>query len=83
MENISFSHDCLSSLGQMIVPRGLGVQQTKIHALQEILKPHDVSDLCVLLGLANRYRHFVKNFSLIIKPLTMLTTNNQKWILGA
>ena len=61
----------------MIIPGGLGVQQTKVDALQKIPALVDVPRLRVFLGLANYYRRFVKNFSLIAKPLTILTSKDQ------
>ena len=51
-------------------------------ALQKITAPTDVSRLRAFLGLANYYRPFVKNFSLIAKPLTILTGKDQSWTWG-
>ena len=39
------------------------MQQAKVDALQKILTPVDVQRLRAILGLANYYRRFVKNFS--------------------
>ena len=72
-----FFHDLLAYLGHMIIPEGLGVQQAKVDTLQKILAPVDVPRLRTFLGLINYYRRFVKNFSWIAKPLTILTSNNQ------
>ena len=66
----------------MIIPGGLGVQQAKVDALQKIPAPVDVPRLRAFLGLANYYRRFVKNFSLIAKPLTILTSKDQPWTWG-
>lgn len=72
-----FFHNQLPHLGHMIVPRGLGVQQAKVDALQKISAPTDVPRLYSFLGLANCYQRFVKNFSLIAKPLTVLRGKDQ------
>ena len=77
-----FFHDWLAYLGHMIVPGGLGVQQAKVYSLQKIPALVDVSRFHVFLGLANYYRQFVKNFSLIAKPFTILTSNGQPWTWG-
>ena len=77
-----FFNDRLAYLGHMIIPGGLGVQQTKVDVLQKIPAPVDVPRLRAFLGLANYYRQFVKNFSLIAKPLTILTSNDQSWTWG-
>jgi hypothetical protein len=75
-----FFHDQLNYLGHMIVPGDLGVQQAKVDALHKILTPSDVPRLRAFLGLANYYRRFLKNFSLIAKPLTILTGKDKPWI---
>ncbi len=51
-------------------------------ALQKIPAPTDVSRLRAFLGLANYYPSFVKNFSLIAKPLTSLIEKVQPWTWG-
>jgi hypothetical protein len=79
-DKCKFFHDQLSYLGHMIVPGGLGVQQAKVDTLHKIPTPSNVPRLQVFLGLANYYRRFVKNFSLIAKPLTILTGKDQPWI---
>jgi hypothetical protein len=63
----------------MIVPRGLGVQQKKVDALQTIPTPNDISQLRVFFRLANYFRRFFKDFSMIGKPLTMLIGKDQDW----
>jgi hypothetical protein len=75
-----FFHDQLPYLVHMIGPGGLGVQQAKVNALHKIPAPSNVPRLRAFLGLANYYRRFVKNFSLIAKPLTILTGKDQPWI---
>jgi hypothetical protein len=47
-----------------------------------IPRPRDVSRLRAFLGVCNYYRKFVKTFSAIAKPLTMLTRSDQPWIWG-
>ena len=39
-------------------------------------------ETCAFLGLTNYFRPFVKNFSLIAKPLTILTSKDQPWTWG-
>jgi hypothetical protein len=75
-----FFHDQLPYLDHMIVPGGLGVQQAKVDALHKIPASSDVPRLRAFLGLENYYRRFVKNFSLIAKPLTILTEKDQPCI---
>ena len=58
------------------------MQQVKVDALQKIPTPVNVPRLCVFLGLANYYCRFVKNWSLIAKPFTIFTSNDQPWTWG-
>jgi hypothetical protein len=72
-------------LDHMIYPGGLGVVTvvaSKVEVVMSIPRPKDVSRLRAFLGLCNYYRKFVKTFSAIAKPLTMLTRNDQPWIWG-
>jgi hypothetical protein len=68
-----FYCDRVEYLGHMIYPGGLGVVASKVEVVMSIPRPKDVSRLRAFLGLCNYYRKFVKTFSAIAKPLTMLT----------
>ena len=63
-------------LGHMIYLRGLGVVASKVEVVMSIPRLRDVSRLRACLGLYNYYCKFVKTFSVIAKPLTMLTRND-------
>jgi hypothetical protein len=75
-----FYCDCVEYLGHMIYPGGLGVVASKVEVVMSVPRPRDVSRLRAFLGLYNYYRKFMKTFSAIVKPLTMLTRNDQPWI---
>jgi hypothetical protein len=77
-----FYCDHVEYLGHMIYLGGLGVVASKVEVVISILRPKDVSRLWAFLGLCNYYRKFVKTFSAIAKPLTMLIRSNQPWIWG-
>jgi hypothetical protein len=77
-----FYCDHVEYLGHMIYPGGLGIIVSKVEVVMSIPKPRDVSRLRAFLGLCNYYRKFVKTFSAIMKPLTMLTRLDQPWIWG-
>jgi hypothetical protein len=66
----------------MIYPRGLDMIASKVEVVLSIPRPRGVSKLRAFLGLYNYYHKFVKTFSAIAKPLTILTSNNQPWIWG-
>jgi hypothetical protein len=56
------------------------VVASKKEVVMSIPRPRDVSKLRAFLGLCNYYYKFIKIFSAIAKPLTMLTRNDQSWI---
>jgi hypothetical protein len=64
----------------MIYPGGLGVVARKIEVMMSIFRLRDISRLHAFLGLCNYYRKFAKTIFAIMKPLTMLTRNDQTWI---
>jgi hypothetical protein len=61
---------------------GLGMVASKVEVVMSIPRPRDVSRLRAFLGLCNYSCKFVKTFSAIAKPLTMLTRSDQPWIWG-
>ena len=66
----------------MIISRGLGVQQVKVDVLLKIPALVDMPRRHAFLGLVKYYHRFVKNFSLIAKPLTILMSKDQQWTWG-
>jgi hypothetical protein len=77
-----FYCDRVEYLGHMIYSGGLGMVASKVEVVMSIPRPRDVSRLRAFLGLCNYYRKFIKTFSAIAKPLTMLTRLDQPWIWG-
>lgn len=59
-------------LGHVISPDGIGVDEDKIAAIQRWPIPRNVSELRSFLGLAGYYRKFVRDFSKVALPLTLL-----------
>nr|PNR45103.1 hypothetical protein PHYPA_014874 [Physcomitrium patens] len=56
----------------MVIQERLGIQQAK-----KIMVRSDVSQLHAFLRLANYYRRFIKKFSIIAKPLSILRKSNK------
>jgi hypothetical protein len=75
-----FYCDRVEYLGHIIYRGGLGVVASKVEVVMSIPKPREVSRLWAFLGLYNYYSKFVKTFSGIAKPLTMLIRLDQPWI---
>ena len=69
MEEIAF-------LGHVVDKSGVQPDPSKIKAIMEWESPKSVTEIRSFLGLAGYYRRFVKDFSLIAKPLTNLLKKN-------
>jgi len=74
-----FFQESVGYLDHVIYPSGLGVQQAKMQAIACIMRPMNVSKVCIFMGLANYYRRYVKGFSAMAKPLNMLLKLDQEW----
>ena len=55
------------------------MEDSKVDAIREWPIPHTVRDIRSFLGTGNFYRRFIKNFSLIARPLHNLTKKDEKW----
>ena len=66
-------------LGHKVVPRGTAPMAVKIEAIVKMLPPTDVPGLRAVLGTANYYRKFVKDYSTIAAPLNNLLREDVAW----
>nr|GFA43738.1 putative reverse transcriptase domain-containing protein [Tanacetum cinerariifolium] len=69
-------------LGHVIDSSGIHVDPAKIEAIKSWSAPTTPTEVRQFLGLAGYYRRFIKEFSLIAKPLTKLTQKNKPFIWG-
>ncbi|KAL0282098.1 UNVERIFIED_CONTAM: Retrovirus-related Pol polyprotein from transposon [Sesamum angustifolium] len=69
MEEIAF-------LGHIVSKEGVQPDRAKVKAILEWEPPKNVSKVRSFLGLAGYYRRFVKDFSVVAKPLTNLLKKN-------
>ena len=60
-------------LGHIISKKGISVDPAKIQTVLEWPTPKTVTDIRSFLGLTGYYRKFIKDFSLIVIPMTRLT----------
>ena len=56
------------------------VDSSKIETVLDWEKPKNALEIRSFLGLADYYRRFVKNFSSLASPLTMLTRKGMKFV---
>ena len=62
----------VSFLGHVVSKDGNSVDLSKIEAVNQWKQPTNVSEVRSFLGLVGYYRRFVKDFSIVVKPLTNL-----------
>ena len=70
-------------LGHVVSAEGIRVDQSKISAISDWVRPSTVPEVRSFLGLAGYYRRFVDGFSKIALPLTQLTRKNQQFVWSA
>ncbi|GJS18843.1 reverse transcriptase domain-containing protein [Tanacetum coccineum] len=74
--------DSVQFLGHVIDRNGVHVDPAKIEAIKNWVAPTTPTEVRQFLGLAGYYRRFIKDFSLISKPLTKLTQKNKPYVWG-
>ena len=72
VEKCDFFKTEIAYLGHIISTEGLKPQSDKIQAIKKIAEPKNIQELQSFLGLMNYYRKFIKDFSEISRPLTVL-----------
>nr|GEY23215.1 reverse transcriptase domain-containing protein [Tanacetum cinerariifolium] len=68
--------------GHVIDSGGIHVDPAKIEAIKSWVAPTTPTEVRQFLGLAGYNRRFIKEFSLIAKPLTKLTQKNKPFVWG-
>ena len=77
LSKCTFARESISYLGHIISSQGLSTDPAKVQAVLEWPVPSLVWELQGFLGLAGYYPKFVRNFSIIAKPLTDLLKKDQ------
>jgi hypothetical protein len=67
-------------LGHKVSKHGIEVDRAKIKVIEQLPPPMNVKGIQSFLGHAGFYRHFIKNFSQIARPLTSLLAKDAPFI---
>ena len=62
----------VSFLGYLISPHGIRMDPKKVEAVTSWLTPQSPHDIQIFLGFANFYRRFIKRYSHVTAPMTVL-----------
>ena len=75
----SFAQDKLEYLGYLITRKGIKPIAKKIEAMKRIKPPTNKKQNRSFIGMINYYRDMWKHRSVILEPLTALTSSKVKW----
>jgi hypothetical protein len=74
-----FSRDSVEFLGFICTTDGVKMDKSKVQTIHDGPHPHNVCEVQSFLSFANFYRHFIRNYSNIVIPLTRLTRKTNRW----
>ncbi|GKD08765.1 hypothetical protein Tco_1188450 [Tanacetum coccineum] len=69
-------------LGHVVNRDGIHMDPSKVESVKNWKTPESSTKIRSFLGLAGYYQRFIKNFSKIAKPLTLLTQKNKTYVWG-
>lgn len=69
-------------LGFLISPGLIKPDPNKVKAIMQFPPPKNIKQLQRFLGMIGFFRFFIKDLSIISKPLTLLLKKDQKWVWG-
>jgi hypothetical protein len=70
----------IAFLGHILTAEGIEVDPSKVEAVSKWKQPSNVSEVQSFLGMAGYYRHFIKGFSSIARPMTELLKKDNKFV---
>ena len=82
-EKCSFDKTEVEYLGMFINQNGICMDNSKVKATMEWPTPTTVHGVHSFLGLANFYRQFIKDYAMLVKPLTDLTQKDKAFTWGS
>jgi len=79
IDKCEFLRKEVTYLGYIIFENGILPDPAKLSAVKNFLTLKKIKDVQSFIGLAGYYRKFIKYFSKIAKPLTILIKKNTKF----
>jgi hypothetical protein len=70
----------IALLGHILMAEGIEVDPSKVEAVSKWKQPSNVSEVRSFLRMAGYYRHFIKGFSSIARPMTELLKKENKFV---
>ena len=80
LKKSSFHIKKVEFLSYIISEQGIKMIAAKVEEVQNWATPRKVKDVQELLGFANFYRRFIKDFAKLGVPLTALTRKDEPWL---
>jgi len=79
LEKSVFGVDSITHCGFIVSGRGVEIDPMRTESIRTMEEPQSLKKVQAVLGTLNYVRHFIKDFSLLAKPLTdLLTTKGSK-----
>lgn len=82
LDKCEFLQSCIKYLGYTIDAFGIRADDKGLEAVNNFPLPDKVRSVQSFLGLASYFRRFIKDFSIIAKPLYDLTRKDRKFVFG-
>ena len=76
MSKCSFFKDELPFLGYVVGKNGVAMDSAKVKTIMDWPEPSSPKDLKSFLGLCNYFKRFIQGYSLLVAPLTRLTSTS-------
>jgi hypothetical protein len=81
-EKCLFGHRQVEYLGHLVSRDGTSPDPKKVEAAMKLLPPRTITEVRAFLGLVGYYRRFISSYSLIAKPLNLLTQKEVPFVWG-
>jgi len=75
-----FHRDKIELLGVMVNKEGFGLEDKKVNNIRDWPTPMSLTEMKRFIGFCNFYRRFIRNFSIIARPLHDLDKKGVPWV---